>query len=85
MTLFILKIGDGDSHALYDGKSIIMTGGIAELYDWKDKMESAEMCVANRLWRENLKSERIAMLVEAGHTEAEATNFLKEKMAFLWD
>lgn len=71
---------------LYDSttESAILFGTSEEMFFWKSIIEMMEQDADNKEWAENLKSEKIKMLVDDGNTIEQAENFLRKTMPFLY-
>lgn len=88
MSLSVIQIGFGlKSHGLYDStqKKIVLAGLQDEIFQWKNIIEEAQQQKDNEEYMLTLRKERIALLVNAGNTQEEAEQFLKEKMSYLYD
>lgn len=84
MALSVLKIGDGDCYCLFSGDTALIAGSEDEMYAWKETIERAEQQKDNREYMDNLKKERLAMLIEAGNSPEQAEQFLKKQMPYLF-
>lgn len=87
MALSILRLAPGGNCMLYDSdrQEAILTGNREDLQEWKDKMDECSQMAANRVYFDNLRYERMGLLVAAGHTEESATEFLKKNMSYLYE
>lgn len=87
MALSVLRFAFGsDECYLYDSrlKGLILQGTEEEMYSWKHKMEDAEQKQSNREWLDEVRSERVALLVTGGYTNEQATEFLQKTMPYLF-
>lgn len=87
MSYSVLQLAPCGEYVLYDGKKqkAILSGSQSEMFDWKHNIEEAEQKKANREYFDNLREERLALLVAAGHTQQSAENFLKQNMPYLYE
>ena len=87
MILSVLNLAPCGEYILYDGekKEAILMGSQSECENWKNAMEEAETHAANRLYFDQLREERMALLVSAGHTQQSATDFLTKQMPYLYE
>lgn len=83
--LSVLQIAPDEQYALYDGESAIMTGTEEECFFFKDGIETAQQQVAVHTHLEALRRKYIVMLMQGGHTEEEANEFLKKRMPKLYE
>ena len=87
-TLSVIQIGHGEkSHGLYSSltKSIVLSGLKDELFEWKDKIETAQQQADNKEYMRTIREERIALLVGAGNTTEEAELFLQKQFPYLYE
>lgn len=87
MAYSVLRLSNsGGDHILYDSnrQQAILSGEEQEMYDWKDKLESAEQLADNAAYMNNLRQERLTMLISSGHTEETAEAFLRKEMPYLY-
>lgn len=74
-------------YSLFDSKTnrIILTGTSDEMDYWKNLIEVQEQVEANKKHFEKLREQYIEQLVGGGNTHAQAEEFLKSKMSFLFN
>lgn len=77
---------DSNNCCLYcsEKQSCILTGTREEMFEWKHKMEDGEQQIDNAEYMQQVKKERLALLISAGNTEEKATTFLKKAMPYLF-
>jgi hypothetical protein len=87
MSLSVLQLAPNGHHILYDSdqEKAILMGTQEEMFDWKNLMETIDQNISNRLYFDQLREERMALLVNAGHTQQSAENFLKKQMPYLYN
>lgn len=87
MSYSVLQIAPCGEYVLYDGKQqkAILSGSQSEMFDWKHKIEEAEQKRDNKEYFDQLREERLALLVAAGHTQQSAEDFLKKQMPYLYE
>lgn len=86
MALSVLQIPPYGPYVLYDSVSgkALLEGNEDELYEWKHLMENAEQQASNRVWMDQLREERLKLLVDCGCTQERAEAFLRDKMPYLF-
>ena len=86
MSYSILQLAPCGEYILYcsEQKKGILMGSQSEMEDWKHTIESMEQAAANREYFDQIREERTAMLISAGHTQQSATDFLKQNMSYLF-
>lgn len=86
MALSVLQNGNKENYILYDSETrkTVMTGNQDELFTWKDRIEKAEQEKENRAHMNQLRNRYELILITGGHTQEEATAFLKKTMPFLF-
>lgn len=87
MAYSVLRLSSsGGDHVLYDSSKriAILSGTQDEMFDWKDKFETAEQQKDNADYMAELKDERMALLISAGHTAESAETFLRKEMPYLF-
>lgn len=87
MALSILRIGYGEkSHCLYESgtEQVLMVGLEDDLFEWKTFIEEAQQQQMNKEYFDQLRQERIKLLVSAGNTPEQAENFLRTHMKYLF-
>tara|TARA_R110000868_G_C10481064_1_gene729289 strand:- start:54 stop:326 length:273 start_codon:yes stop_codon:yes gene_type:complete len=87
MVLSVLHLGPSGEYILYDGdqKKGILMGSETEMYEWKDKMETAEQHKANQEYMNELLNSRRELLISAGHSQQSAEDFLMKQMPYLYE
>lgn len=85
MSLSILQCGSL-VHGLWDSETekFMLMGTLPEMEHFKDEIEKREQAQQNREHFDELKKKYISQLMAGGNSEEQATNFLKERMPFLW-
>lgn len=85
MILSILTNGD-KGYMLYDAvsKKAVMTGTQKEMEFWKHHFENSAQQKDNREHMNKLRKELELQLITGGHSQEEATQFLKDKMPYLF-
>lgn len=87
MALSILRIGYGEkSHCLYESgkEQVLMIGLEDEVTEWKHIIENYEQEQANKEYFDQLRAQRISLLVKAGNSPEQAETFLRAQMPYLF-
>lgn len=87
MALSVLRLAPtATDHVLYcsEQQKAILAGSEQEMYEWKHTLEEAQQQTENRLYMDQLREERKALLISCGHSEETAVKFLKEQMPYLF-
>jgi len=86
MAYSILNLAPCGEYILYcsEQKKAILMGSQSEMEDWKHTIEQMEVAEANREYFDQIREERLAMLISAGHTQQSATDFLTKQMPYLY-
>lgn len=87
MALSVIPITPTGEYILYDSESkcAIIAGSQDECFDWKHTIEYAEQQTANRQYFDDLRKERVEILVASGHSTKTAEDFLKKQMPYLYE
>lgn len=85
MAYSVLTNGDKD-HILWDSETekAVMTGSHDEVYTWKHRIEDGQQQKDNRQYMNELRKKYELLLITGGHSQEEATSFLKKSMPFLF-
>ncbi len=87
MAYSVLSIAPGTAEkVLYCSikQKAILSGSEQEMFDWKHTMEDAEQVKENQLYFDELREQRLALLVSCGHSADSATEWMKEHMPYLF-
>lgn len=84
--LSVLQLAPNGEYILYDEetKTAILSGTQEEIFEWKNSMEAASQMAANRIYFDQLRKERLELLIASGHSLESAENFLKQNMSYLY-